>query len=61
MAHNSFDNYFLSWKPDKKLLTRPLYLALANLLEADIASGKLAPGTQLPPQRELADYLGINF
>lgn len=61
MAQNSFENYFLSWKPDRKRLTRPVYLALANLLEEDIDSGKLAPGTKLPPQRELADYLDINF
>ena len=31
------------------------------MLEHAIASGKLAPGTRLPPQREIADYLGINF
>jgi DNA-binding GntR family transcriptional regulator len=31
------------------------------MLEADIISGKLSAGTKLPPQRELADYLDINF
>ena len=61
MPTNSFADFFLSWTPDKKLLTRPYYLALANALEADIVSGKLASGTKLPPQRELADFLDINF
>lgn len=61
MPVNSFKNYFLSWTPSVKQLSRPCYLAIANLLEDDIRSGKLAPGTRLPPQRELADYLDINF
>ena len=61
MPVNSFKNYFLSWAPDTSALSRPYYLAVANLLEQDIRSGKLAPGTKLPPQRELADYLDINF
>ncbi|MBE6365013.1 MAG: PLP-dependent aminotransferase family protein [Lentisphaerae bacterium] len=61
MPVNSFKNYFLSWVPPVKELPRPCYLAIANLLEQDIRSGKLAPGTKLPPQRELADYLDINF
>ncbi|MBO5960160.1 MAG: PLP-dependent aminotransferase family protein [Lentisphaeria bacterium] len=61
MSVNSFEKYFMSWSPEKERLTRPFYLSLANCLEEDIRSGKLAPGTRLPPQRELADYLGINF
>ena len=61
MPTNSFDNFYLSWVPDKRTLSRPFYLSLANSLEADIISGKLAAGTRLPPQRELADYLDINF
>ena len=58
---NSFENFNLSWTPDRKNLKRPCYLALANALEADIVSGKLASGTRLPPQRELADFLELNF
>ena len=61
MPTNSFDNFYLSWTPDRKKLKRPLYLTLANLLEADIVSGSLAAGSKLPPQRELADFLDINF
>ncbi len=61
MPTNSFDNFYLSWTPDRSKIKRPYYLALANALEADIVSGKLASGTKLPPQRELADYLDLNF
>jgi DNA-binding transcriptional MocR family regulator len=51
----------MSWKPDKKVLKRPFYKSLASLLEKDIVNGFLAPGTKLPPQRELADFLDLNF
>jgi len=61
MPINSFAHFYLSWMPDKHKLKRPYYLTLANLLEADIVSGKLTAGTKLPPQRELADYLDMHF
>lgn len=61
MPINSFDDYFLSWKPDKKNIKKPIYKSLAGLLEKDIIGGVLLPNTLLPPQRELADYLDINF
>ena len=61
MPTNSFENFYLSWTPEKSKIKRPFYLTLANALEADIVSGKLASGTKLPPQRELADYLDLNF
>ena len=61
MPVNSFDDYYLSWRPRKEDLRQPYYLSLADLLEADIRSGVLASGTELPPQRELADYLDIHF
>ncbi|MDM5452160.1 PLP-dependent aminotransferase family protein [Peribacillus simplex] len=61
MPVNSFDNYPMSWKPDKKALKRPFYYSIASLLEQDIIEGFLAPGTKLPPQRELADFLDLNF
>ena len=61
MPTNSFDHFFLSWIPVREQLTHPLYLSIANQLESDILSGRLATGTKLPPQRELADYLDINF
>ena len=62
MPVNSFDNYPMSWKPVLDSNTKkPIYIYLADTLEADILSGKLTPGTKLPPQRELADYLDINL
>lgn len=61
MPINSFDNYPMSWKPNKDELKRPFYLSLASQLEQDITNGYLAPDTKLPPQRELADFLDINF
>lgn len=61
MPINSFTDYPMSWKPDRNALKRPLYLSLSLLLEHDITNGFLAPGTKLPPQRELADFLDVNF
>lgn len=61
MPVNSFENYIMTWKPNRDHLTTPLYLSIANLLEYDIVNGYLAPNTKLPPQRELADYLDINL
>ena len=61
MSINSFENYPMTWKPDRNLLKTPLYFHLAQLLEQDIRAGRLSFGTQLPPQRELADFLDINL
>lgn len=60
MPINSFENYPMSWKPTLNHTKKPLYLSLAEQLETDIHNGTLRPGTKLPPQRELADYLDIN-
>jgi DNA-binding transcriptional MocR family regulator len=51
----------MSWRPEKSKLKRPIYLSLAQQLEDDIKKGYIVPGTKLPPQRELADFLDINF
>ncbi|QIC07452.1 winged helix-turn-helix transcriptional regulator [Brevibacillus sp. 7WMA2] len=51
----------MSWNPDKRNLSSPLYLSIASLLEYNILNGYLKPHTKLPPQRELADYLDINL
>lgn len=60
MSVNSFDDYPMSWRPTLPASEKPVYKALANKLEEDILSGHLLPGTKLPPQRELADFLEIN-
>ncbi|MBQ6916038.1 MAG: PLP-dependent aminotransferase family protein [Kiritimatiellae bacterium] len=62
MPVNSFDDHPLPWAPARAALSGgPVYLALAAALEGDIRSRTLAPGAKLPPQRELADYLDIDF
>lgn len=61
MPVNSFDEYPMSWKPDLSDVSVPLYIAIANQLQQDIVEGRLAPGTKLPPQRELADFLDVNL
>lgn len=60
MPVNSFDNYPMSWKPDFSQRTGSLYRLIAEKLEEDVRTGSLTPGTKLPPQRELADFLDIN-
>lgn len=47
MPVNSFENYPMSWKPQLSPSKSPLYLALAEKPEQDIANGKLLPGTEL--------------
>ncbi len=39
----------------------PIYLGLVRALEAAIQAGDLQPGDRLPPQRTVADLLGIDF
>ena len=36
-----------------------LYLAIAEAIATDLSAGVLVPGDRLPPQRELADRLGV--
>jgi DNA-binding transcriptional MocR family regulator len=61
MPVNSFENYPMSWKPTINKNIKGMYRELALQLEYDIKNGVLKPGTMLPPQRELADYLDINL
>lgn len=61
MPINSFENYPMSWKPSIDKTKKPIYQVLAGQLQQDILNGVLLPGTKLPPQRELADYLDLNL
>lgn len=61
MPVNSFENYPMSWKPQRSNLEKPYYISLAARLERDILEGRLPENTKLPPQRELADYLDLNL
>lgn len=60
MPVNSFDNYPMSWRPQLKKDKGSIHKELTDLLRKDINEGVLLPGTKLPPQRELADFLDIN-
>lgn len=54
--------------PNKKLILQidfrsglPIYIQIVNQVQAQIASGILAPGDQLPTVRALAEELRVNF
>jgi DNA-binding transcriptional MocR family regulator len=47
------------WRPQLATTERPIYEALANAVGRDISAGRLRPGDRLPPQRELAEQLGV--
>ncbi|WP_083897066.1 PLP-dependent aminotransferase family protein [Azospirillum sp. B506] len=49
------------WQPDLTSRAKPVYLAIADALADDIAAGRLAAGQRLPPQRTLADRLGVDL
>lgn len=56
----NYYGYELSWIPKFKKSNLPKYLLIAQNIEQDINDGKLTSGFKLPPQRIIADYLGIN-
>ncbi|MFD2166988.1 PLP-dependent aminotransferase family protein [Thalassotalea euphylliae] len=49
------------WAPSLSDSDKPLYQQIVDAMAADIASGKLAIGEKLPPQRQLAWHLDINL
>ena len=49
------------WRPDLSARRGPLYLAIADALEDDVRMGRLLPGGRLPPQRLLAEALGVDL
>lgn len=48
-----------NWLPEISRTERPYYRALADAVGRDIAAGRLPPGARLPPQRDLAEALGV--
>lgn len=48
-----------NWLPDLTTGTGPIYVRLANQIEMAIDEGLLAPGSKLPPQRNIAYDLGL--
>ncbi|MDR3528219.1 MAG: PLP-dependent aminotransferase family protein [Rhizomicrobium sp.] len=57
MTHNP---YRLDWVPDLSARSGDVYQAIADALAEDIKTGRLKPGTRLPPQRLLAYTLDLN-
>lgn len=51
----------ISWQPSIRKSDGPLYLAIADAIATDINEGRLTEGMRLPPQRSLAEALGIDF
>lgn len=47
------------WVPSLECFSGPRYRAIAQSIGAAISAGELAPGERLPPQRRLADALGV--
>lgn len=50
-----------SWHPDLSTAAGPKYLAIAQAIAGDIDAGKLRAGDRLPPQRALAEALGLDL
>ncbi|MFN3273168.1 MAG: PLP-dependent aminotransferase family protein [Paracoccus sp. (in: a-proteobacteria)] len=51
----------IAWTPELIEDGPPRYLQIADSIEAGIRAGSLKPGDKLPPQRKLAERLGIDF
>jgi DNA-binding transcriptional MocR family regulator len=49
----------MNWNPEVKKGAGPIYSAICDALELDIARGRLRPTDKLPPQRDLAYRLGV--
>lgn len=49
------------WQPRLVESARMKYLGIVEALEADIRSGRIAPGERLPPQRAIAEALGVDL
>lgn len=50
----------IDWTPNLSGKGGPRYLEIVAVLENDIATGKLTPGTRLLPHRDMADRLGLS-
>jgi DNA-binding transcriptional MocR family regulator len=49
------------WIPDLRSDAKAVYLAIVDAIAADIQSGRLSTADRLPPQRELAKALDVNY
>jgi len=51
----------MDWRPTLKDREGPLYRRIVDALTADVASGRLRRGQQLPTHRDLAKALGVDL
>ena len=58
MALEKYRHWQIALHADSK---RPAYLLIADLIEADIEKGVLQARDRLPPLRDLADWLSLNY
>lgn len=49
------------WRPRLVETSRMKYLGIVDALEADIRSGRVARGDRVPPQRAIAEALGVDL
>ena len=49
------------WTPDISTDGTAVYLAIADAIARDLETGQLQVGDRLPPQRKLANHLGLDF
>lgn len=49
------------WSPTLLSSGKPRYIEIADAIQGDIGSGVLKPGDRLPPQRGVAQLLGVDF
>jgi DNA-binding transcriptional MocR family regulator len=48
------------WLPEIGSTGKPVYIEIADAIEKDIVSGRLSASGRLPPQRQMAEKLGLN-
>jgi DNA-binding transcriptional MocR family regulator len=61
MHTESIQHTIQSWTPDIRGVAGPKYLSIQAALSRDIEEGVLRAGDRLPPQRELAQALGVDL
>jgi DNA-binding transcriptional MocR family regulator len=61
MEPPSADAAVPAWAAEVRKDARPVYAAIAEAIAAAVRDGRLAPGERLPPQRRLAEALGLDL
>lgn len=59
--NQGIDMPFSDWAPELGTSGKPRYIEIAEAIARDVAAGRLTAGARLPPQRRLAERLGIDF